>query len=175
MLKIKWDILGKRKWISPTTIDDKKTHHPLYSRWKEMNNRCHNIHHKRYCDYGGRGIYVCESWKTSYDDFYTWGVNNGYDQSLQLDRIDNSVGYSPNNCRWTTAKNNNLNKRAYGKIKYHGVGLKEKYNRYYAHIKINGNTTHIGYYDTPHQAALAYNTYIITNNLPNTINILGDI
>ena len=62
------------------------------------------------CD-GGRGIRVCDEWLASFDAFQQWATQNGYRPSLQLDRIDNERGYTPDNCRFVTPADNARNKR----------------------------------------------------------------
>jgi len=60
--------------------------------------------------YFKKGITVCDEWKNSFDSFYNWGKNNGYKKGLQIDRIDNSKGYSPDNCRFVTSQVNTNNR-----------------------------------------------------------------
>ena len=86
------------------------SHTLLYDVWSQMRNRCNNPKYKRYKDYGGRGITVCDRWNESFDAFYE-DVIEGYKPGLQLDRIDNDGPYSPENTRWVTAKENCQNKR----------------------------------------------------------------
>jgi hypothetical protein len=64
-------------------------------------------------DYGGRGITVCEEWRSDFEAFYEWSVEQGYEMlsGLQLDRQDNERGYSPENCRFVDSKTNARNKR----------------------------------------------------------------
>ena len=62
-------------------------------------------------NYGGRGIVLCEEWDSSFENFYSWSIANGYREGLQIDRIDNDSGYRPDNCRWVTSFKNNMNKR----------------------------------------------------------------
>lgn len=78
-----------------------------------MRQRCKNCKCRNYKNYGAKGITVCEEW----DDpvvFAKWAYENGYDDSLTIDRIDVTKGYYPENCRWTTYKkqaNNKSNNR----------------------------------------------------------------
>ncbi len=98
-----------------------KTKHPLYHVWNSMLNRCYNTHIKNYKNYGGRGIAVCDEWKNDFQAFYDWAVCNGYDEGLQIDRIDNDGNYEPSNCRFVTRKQNCNNKRSNVRITYKGV------------------------------------------------------
>lgn len=62
----------------------------IYTTWTDMKTRCLNANYKRYYDYGGRGITVCEEWKNDFMSFYNWAMANGYKDNLTLDRIDNN-------------------------------------------------------------------------------------
>lgn len=90
----------------------------LYHTWNDMIQRCHNENHKCYADYGGRGIKVCEIWLHDFAAFRDWAVSNGYVDDLEIDRIDNDRGYSPENCRWTTRKQQTRNCRRNHLIEY---------------------------------------------------------
>jgi hypothetical protein len=65
-----------------------------------------------YKHYGGRGVSVCEEWsgEAGVVNFCEWSMNNGYEEGLQIDRIDNDGNYEPSNCRWVTCQENLMNK-----------------------------------------------------------------
>lgn len=81
-----------------------------YKAWTQMKGRCNNANGKNWKDYGGRGITVCVRWQNSYADFL---ADMGRKPSPQhsLDREDNDKGYSPDNCRWATKKEQVRNRR----------------------------------------------------------------
>ena len=82
----------------------------LYTVWRSMLHRCENPKREKFGSYGGRGIFVCEKWHDP-NSFIDWAVDSGYEPGLQLDRIDNDGPYSPDNCRWSTPKENSRHTR----------------------------------------------------------------
>ena len=92
----------------------------IYSIWHNMKNRCYYKKCEKYKYYGGRGITVCDEWKNNFKKFHDWAINNGYKDNLSIDRIDCSLNYCPENCRWVDMEmqNNNTSKNHY--IYYNG-------------------------------------------------------
>lgn len=91
--------------------------------YRSMKERCYNENHQAYRVYGERGITICDEWLNDKKEFFKWAYENGYNDDLSIDRIDNDLGYYPTNCRWVTMKvqqNNKSNNRvvsAFGKEK----------------------------------------------------------
>ena len=91
----------------------------LYNVWGGMKNRCRNKNSSDYVDYGGRGISYCKEWE-DFIPFYNWAIENGYEEGLSIDRVDNNGNYEPSNCRWATTKQQANNRRTNVITEYKG-------------------------------------------------------
>lgn len=92
----------------------------LYKIYAKIKDRCLNVKCKRYADYGGRGISICDEWKNDFVAFHDWAMSNDYKEGLSIDRINNNGNYEPSNCRFVTSKVQNNNKRNNFNITYNG-------------------------------------------------------
>jgi len=147
--------------------------HPLYSRWLSMTQRCTNPNHRQYCDYGARGITICDEFR----DFkqYVSIVESlpNYSPEHTLDRRNNNEGYCPSNLRWTCSSTQIANQRpnSRGFNKFTGVNWSTHHTRWVARIHFKGKTLFTKVCKTEEEALNARNNFIVENNLPHPIQV----
>ena len=146
----------------------------LYYCWSDMLKRCNNPSNIHYKNYGGRGISVCEDW-LQFLDFKIWATANGYSEDLTLDRVNISLGYYPENCRWVTRDIQAQNKKCIqsnNSSGYRGVVWNAQNNKWRATISVNSKRISLGLFLLAEEAAKAYNTYVIENKLEHPLNTI---
>ena len=119
-----------------------KSKHPAYRVWDGMIQRCTNPNAANYERYGGRGITVCKEWRSS-STFLKWADENGFEKGLQLERVDNNLGYSPENCKWVKLEEQYLNKRNSILIEYDGIT--DTLSGWSRRLDLNLNTMYLRY------------------------------
>lgn len=159
--------------------DRLKTHgmssNRIYNIWYGVIYRCENSNFINFDKYGGRGITVCDNWKKSFDNFYDWAVENGYDDSLEIDREDNDGNYCPENCRFVTHSLNQVNRGATSRNRSGYVGVcfdksKGKWSSYICYYaKGKSEKVRLGRFHSKEAAVKARNNFIEDNKLQHRI------
>lgn len=106
--------------LSKNKSKHKMTNSRLYKIWIDVHTRVFNTKHRSYKWYGAKGVTIYDEWKNSFESFYEWSMNNGYEEHLTLDRIDSNGNYEPSNCRWVTMKKQQNNRSSNRLITYQG-------------------------------------------------------
>ena len=108
----------KKELTADRSIKHGLYEHPLYSTWEGMIGRCCNRNARSYHLYGGRGVTVCERWRENFANFLR--DMGERPKGCTLDRIDNSRGYEPSNCRWATYEEQANNTRSNRVLVFNG-------------------------------------------------------
>lgn len=110
-------LASKVRTIHGGSTGGKKT--PEYNSWQAMNARCYYPKHQNYERYQQLGVTVCDSWRNSFENFIKdMGLKPS--PSHTIDRVDNTKGYSKENCRWATRSEQQRNKRDTVFLEYKG-------------------------------------------------------
>ncbi len=117
-----------------------------YHSWSHMRDRCYNKNNKRFKDYGGRGISVCDRWFNSFNNFYL--DMKDCPEGYSLDRIDVNGNYEPDNCRWSDSSEQHYNTRVRSNNTsgVPGVTFNTKTGKYQARISKGGIEFRLGYF-----------------------------
>lgn len=129
----------------------------LYQAWSSMIYRCSKPTHFSYNRYGAKGITVCEEWQCSFEPFLEWALNNGYSDTLTLDRIDSSKPYQLDNCRWVDYFTQEANRGMFKNNTTGHTGVTTMGNRgkYRAYISRMGKRKYLGSFETIREAVIA--------------------
>lgn len=114
----------KKEWGTGEGVGgyvDGRKRERLNAIWHKIKERTSNQNCTQFSYYGGRGIKMCDEWKNDYLSFRGWALENGYNDTLTIDRYPNNDGdYEPSNCRWVTKKEQARNRRSNITIEYDG-------------------------------------------------------
>lgn len=147
----------RRTDVSEKNFKHGLTNHTLYSTFKGMHSRCYNKNQKAFKNYGARGIKICEKWN-DFHNFYNWCIENGWEEGLTIDRKDVDKDYCPDNCKFSTYKEQSDNRRvsltltAFGETKNASDwALDKRCNASYASIcyRVNNGWDHEKAISTP--------------------------
>lgn len=170
----------RNKLVSERRSKHNMTDTRLYTIWVSMRDRCNNPNKKAYKDYGGRGIKVCNEWQNDFISFYTWAINNGYNENAKsrectIERINVDGNYEPQNCTFKNSKEQANNRRNNIIIEYNnethtlmewceilGLNYKRTLRRY--HIMINGSKNIKNIDDLFNKTSLKRNNVKLTYN-----------
>jgi hypothetical protein len=106
-----------------------------YISWGAMKERCLNQKNKKFKDYGGRGITVCEGWMKFENFLNDMGPRP---IGLELDRINNNGNYEPGNCKWSTRIEQRNNSRSAKEMNHDFTKHKKAHN-----LTCAGKTLHL--------------------------------
>ncbi len=145
------------------------SYEPIFHVWSEALYRCTKPSNAAYKNYGGRGIIFCDEW---YDPkiFCDWAKANGYQKGLTLDRIDNNKGYSPSNCRFTDRNVQSENRRKMSNNTSGFIGVSSSKGRCQAYARKDNKPIHLGYFDTPEEAARVRDAFVKKHYTSPTLN-----
>ena len=145
----------------------------LYRTWRNVLNRCYLKSAKYYENYGGRGITVYREWESGFEPFRDWAMDNGYDDTLTIDRINNDGNYTPSNCRWVTRtiqSQNTRKLRATNTSGCRGVSKTSDGKSWQVRIQVDNTSVFLGRYSTTKEASKVYDEYVTKHKLEHTTN-----
>lgn len=145
------------------------TGHYTYSFWRGIKQRCYNSNCKSFINYGGRGIILYKEWSDNFLPFYNYvmSLENAMVKLFTIDRINNNGNYEPNNIRWADRHTQSANRGMMpsNTSGYTGVDFRKSNGKWVAKIKVNYRLIYLGSFNTPCEAAISRDEYIIDNDL----------
>jgi hypothetical protein len=137
-----------------------------YLSWVNMRKRCEDTNAKSYANYGGRGIRVCDEWKTSFIAFYK-SMGDKPTPSHTLDRINNDGNYEPGNCRWATRfeqAHNQREKKTNKTTGYQNISFVKRINKFRVRVERFGRCHEVGKFLDLETAVKARDNFLLQYN-----------
>lgn len=145
----------------------------VYAVWATMKYRCKSTNRTWKKNYLDRDITYDPKWET-FEGFWE-DMEEGYEEGLTLDRIDNDGNYCKDNCRWTTRSVQSRNRRVMSSSGFYGVTLDKRSMSYSVRARLlDGKSVYLGFGRDPEILARIYDEFVIKNNLPNPLNFKED-
>lgn len=136
---------------------------PTYRSWAHMKSRCYDPGCGSYLRYGAKGIGVCDEWRESFTAFYKeMGPRPTREHSI--DRIDNSRGYEPGNCKWSTPYEQSMNRSNSSEFqsRHRYVSWNKRKKMWKASVCLGkGERVYLGYFDSEDEAARVVKEFLL--------------
>lgn len=137
----------------------------LHVTWANMKRRCLSPRGTEVKKYAG--VTLCDEWMR-FEPFMKWSLDNGYSDSMTIDRIDSTKGYEPGNCRYVDYSVQAANRRITDKNKSGHVGINWQKGKWVAKVQWRKKQIHLGRFSAIEDAVRARNEYLEKHNLPHT-------
>ena len=150
------------------TKEDGRRDHELYDTHYTMIRRCYNKGHKSYKEYGGSGITVCDRWLEDTTGFWNFVEDMGKrPEGFTLDREDNNLGYTPDNCRWASSWLQGINRKSSigSKSGVPGVNWRSDSKKWRVVFSVKGKKKNFGSYKDLEEAIRVRNEMLIKYNI----------
>lgn len=154
---------NKKNGVSRRTHGLNNSNSRLHVTWANMKRRCLRPVGTEVEKYAG--VVLCDEWM-DFEPFMKWSLANGYTDLLTIDRIEYSLGYSPDNCRYVDYSTQSANRRKTDKNTSGHVGVSFYKGRWCARVQWRKKQINLGRFDDINDAVKARNDYLSEHNLP---------
>lgn len=154
---------SKKSGVSRRTHGLNNSNSRLHVTWANMKRRCLNPKGSEVKKYAG--VTLCDEW-VDFEPFMEWSLANGYSESLTIDRIESSLGYSPGNCRYVDYSVQAANRKLTDKNKSGHVGISFFKGKWCSRVQWRKKQINLGIFADINDAIKARNDYLAEHNLP---------